>query len=329
MTVLTLVEHVAGAVTELSLQALTAGRRLAEQLATDQEAIVFGTSGAELEQALKPYGVSTLQVVDGSGLNLYAPAAWGRALAGVARETGARAVIAAASERGAEVMAHAAASLDAPLAANCVDVAPGDPFLVTRQRWGGSLLEEARVSGDVKLFTIAPHAVQPEPASQPRQIRVHHFQPEVQEKDLRVHITPEREAETGKVSLAQARVVVGGGRGVGSAEGFALLKELAELLGGTVGCSRAVTSLGWRPHSDQVGQTGTRIAPELYIACGISGAIQHMVGCRAAKKIMAINTDANAPIVAQADYAVIGDALQIVSAVVEEIKKSSAVGLKA
>jgi electron transfer flavoprotein alpha subunit len=125
----------------------------------------------------------------------------------------------------------------------------------------------------------------------------------------------------GKVSLAEARVVVGGGRGVGSAEGFKPLEELADLLGGTVGCSRAVTSLGWRPHADQVGQTGTRIAPEIYIACGVSGATQHMVGAKGSKRILAINTDPEAPIVAKATYAIIGDLHEIVPALNAEIRK--------
>jgi electron transfer flavoprotein alpha subunit len=145
--------------------------------------------------------------------------------------------------------------------------------------------------------------------------------PSLEDKDFRVTVIPQVEADTGKISLAQARVVVGGGRGVGSAEGFQALEELASLLGGAVGCSRVVTSLGWRPHADQVGQTGMRIAPDLYIACGISGAIQHMVGCRAAKHILAINTDKEAPIVAQADYAVIGDVKAVVTAVTTEIRK--------
>src|SRR5205814_7853005 len=128
------------------------------------------------------------------------------------------------------------------------------------------------------------------------------------------------EADTGKISLAQARVVVGGGRGVGSAEGFAALEELAGPLGGAVGCSRAVTSLGWQPHSDQVGQTGTRIAPDLYIACGISGAIQHIVGMRAAKNVLAINTDRDAPMVTRATYAVIGDLHAILPAIIAEVR---------
>ena len=116
-------------------------------------------------------------------------------------------------------------------------------------------------------------------------------------------------------------MVVGGGRGVGSAEGFAELEELAGLLGGAVGGSRVVTSAGWRPHSDQIGQTGLRIAPDLYIACGISGAIQHIVGCKAAKRILAINTDPDSPIMAAADYAVIGDLHQVVPAITAEIRR--------
>src|SRR2546421_169854 len=129
-------------------------------------------------------------------------------------------------------------------------------------------------------------------------------------------------AAAGGVSLADASVVVSGGRGVGSAEGFSVIEELAELLGAAVGCSRAVTSAGWRPHTDQVGQTGTKISPEIYIACGISGATQHMAGCKGAKKLLAINPDAEASIFANADYAVIGDLHEVVPAISAEIRKA-------
>jgi electron transfer flavoprotein alpha subunit len=142
--------------------------------------------------------------------------------------------------------------------------------------------------------------------------------------DLAVHVTGREAPEAGKISLGDARVVVGGGRGVGSAEGFADLEELAALLGGAVGGSRVATSAGWRPHSDQIGQTGLRIAPELYIACGISGAIQHIVGSRAAKHILAINTDPEAPIMSVADYAVIGDLHTVVPAISAEIRRRQA-----
>jgi electron transfer flavoprotein alpha subunit len=206
-------------------------------------------------------------------------------------------------------------------------VLPGEPFVVTRQRWGGSLLEEARVSAPLKLLTVAPHAVSVEETTGVDEAVVEEFVPTLIERDLRVRVSGRVESSNERVSLAEAKVVVGGGRGVG-ADGFGPLEELAELLGGTVGVSRVVTSAGWRPHSDQIGQTGARIAPDLYIACGISGAIQHMVGCKAAKRILVINSDADAPIVAKADYAVIGDLHQVVPALVAAIREAKSSGVE-
>src|SRR5207244_2931696 len=147
------------------------------------------------------------------------------------------------------------------------------------------------------------------------------FEPELEPADLVARVVNREAKASAGVSLTDAKVVVGGGRGVGSADGFARLEELAGLLGGAVGGSRVVTSLGWRPHSDQIGQTGLRIAPDLYIACGISGAIQHIVGCKAAKRILAINKDRNAPIVARADWAAIGDLHEILPAVIAELRR--------
>jgi electron transfer flavoprotein alpha subunit len=229
-------------------------------------------------------------------------------------------VIATGSERGAEILAHAAARLGLPLAANVTEVRPGEPWQVTRQRWGGSLLEEARLDGPIRLLTVAPHAVEPAAGGAGAPAVVQAFAPDLADGDFRVRITSHVPADEGKISLADARVVVGGGRGVGSAEGFAQLDELAALLGGTVGVSRVVTSAGWRPHAQQVGQTGMRIAPDLYIACGISGAIQHMVGARSAKAILAINTDRDAPMVTRATYAVIGDLHAVIPAIIAAIK---------
>ena len=217
-------------------------------------------------------------------------------------------------------MAHVGARTGLPMTANCMDVRIGDPWQVTRQRWGGSLLEEATLEGSVRLLTVAPHAVEPGVAAAPSTVAVDVFAPELTDRDLRVRVTSRVPAEAGAISLADARVVVGGGRGVGSAEGFAELDELAALLGGTVGVSRVVTSAGWRPHAQQVGQTGTRIAPDLYIACGISGAIQHIVGCRSAKAILAINTDRDAPMVTRATYAVIGDLHAVLPAIIAEVR---------
>jgi electron transfer flavoprotein alpha subunit len=246
----------------------------------------------------------------------YAPGAWAAAIVQLVEKHSPEAVVAAASDRGQEAMAHAAARLDLPLAANCISAEAGDPWQVVRQRWGGSLLEEATLSGGVKLLTVAQHVVE---AAEP--VPVEPFAPEVSEADLAVRVVRREEPPPGTVSLTDARVVVGGGRGVGSAEGFEVLEELAALLGGAVGGSRVVTNLGWRAHSDQVGQTGARIAPDLYIACGISGAIQHIVGCKGAKKILAINKDPHAPILARSDYAVVGDLHEVVAAVIDELRR--------
>jgi len=190
-----------------------------------------------------------------------------------------------------------------------------------RTRWGGSLLEEAQLHGSPALISVAPHAVAAAPAAAV-QTAVETFTPSLTEADLRVRALERVAAAGGGVSLADARVVVSGGRGVGSAEGFAPIEELAGLLGAAVGCSRAVTMAGWRPHSDQVGQTGTKIAPEIYIACGISGATQHMAGCKGAKRLLAVNPDPEAPILAGADYAVLGDLHEVVPAISASIRRA-------
>jgi electron transfer flavoprotein alpha subunit len=248
----------------------------------------------------------------------YAPAAWAQTLLELAQARGATAVVGPGTDRGNEVLAHVAAKLDQPMSANCMSVTPGDPATVVRMRWGGSLLEEARVHGAPLLLSVAPHAVAATPASEVETLAV---SGSASEADRVVHVSETISASSAGVSLDDADVVVSGGRGVGSSEGFSVIEELAALLGGAVGCSRAVTSAGWRPHSDQVGQTGTKISPEIYIACGISGATQHMAGCKGAKRLLAINPDGEASIFASADYAVIGDLHAVVPAISAEIRK--------
>ncbi|HKP19744.1 MAG TPA: electron transfer flavoprotein subunit alpha/FixB family protein [Gaiellaceae bacterium] len=315
--ILVLVEGEA-APAEVSLEAVTLARRLAGGLGLPLEAVAYDAGAAE---GLGAHGVSRVHVVRDERLGDYAPEAWAEGVVEVVRRRGASIVVASGSDRGQELLAHAAAQLDAPFAANCVEVRAGDPLELVRQRWGGSLLEEARLSGPVKLLTLVPRVLAAEPAAEGVDLVVEELRPELRDEHLRVRVARHEEPEPGKVLLTDAKVVVGGGRGVGSAEGFGSLEELANLLGGAVGGSRVVTNLGWRSHADQIGQTGARIAPRLYIACGISGAIQHMVGCRGAKRILAINTDRHAPMVARADYAVIGDVQEIVPALVAELRR--------
>jgi electron transfer flavoprotein alpha subunit len=196
-----------------------------------------------------------------------------------------------------------------------------DAASITREQWGGTLQEQVRADASPLLLTLAPTAKVPEAGEAPSGTpAVEERRFEASADNLRARVARiEKDSATG-ISLPEARLVVSGGRGVGSAEQFDTIEGLAEQLGAAIGVSRAVTSAGWRPHSEQVGQTGVRITPELYIACGISGASQHMVGCLGAKRILAINTDADAPIMARADYAVIGDLHEIVPAITQEIR---------
>jgi electron transfer flavoprotein alpha subunit len=321
MTVLCLVEPDAdGGVADVSLRALTFARSLGEVAA-----VVFGDAAGSVA-ALSEYGVAESYAVQAPELAGYAPQAWGRALAGLAAELSATAVVAAGTDHGGEVMAHLGAITGLPVAANCASAAwdGAGKLELVRHRWAGSLLEDAVLDASPALLTVAVDAVAavPGPAPAPAVTSGHEYRPALDEADLRVRATESAERSAG-VSLATARVVVGGGRGVGGPEGFGVLEELAGLLGGVVGVSRVVTSEGWRPHKQQVGQTGTRISPELYLACGISGAIQHMAGCLSAKHIVAVNTDPDAPIISHAEYAVIGDLKQVLPALVDAIRARS------
>jgi electron transfer flavoprotein alpha subunit len=313
--IVVLVEHEDGAPSDLSSQALTLARELAEPL----HALAFGVGAAEALAATGTHGVTSATHV---ALDAYAPAAWAQALADVVAGRSASSVVAAGTDRGNEVLAHLGARTGAPFVANCVS-AEREPeaVTVTRQRWGGTLLEDVRTAAPLVLLSVAPHAVVAQPAGSATTVQIDEVESSPAFEDLRVSATIVPSDASATVSLPEARLVVGGGRGVGSAEGFATLDALAAALGGVVGVSRAVTSAGWRPHAEQIGQTGERIAPDLYIACGISGASQHMVGCRGAKSLLAINSDPDAPILAKADYGVIGDLHAVVPAIVAELER--------
>jgi electron transfer flavoprotein alpha subunit len=317
--VLVLVEHEGGQVDQLSLQALALARDVG-----DPAALLVGEGARDAAAQLGAHGVTTAFVAEDDRLSAYAPAAWARCVDDVIERAGPSAVVAAGTNRGNEVLAHVAAWRDLPFAANCTAIGSGEPLTVTRVRWGGSLLEEARVHGSLPLLTAAPHLVAAAAVNGAGAPAIEAFAPALEPADLVVQVSEHVDTVTSGVSLAEAKVVVSGGRGVGSADGFGILEELAGLLDAAVGCSRVVTSAGWRPHTDQVGQTGTKVSPDLYIACGISGATQHIAGCKGAKKILAINSDAEAPILGNADYAVIGDLTEIIPAITAELRRTRA-----
>lgn len=316
--ILAYLEHKNGFVEPTSLESLTFAHKLGVKMGVAVGAVVIGPNGSSAAEVTGAHGVGTLHVAEHELLDDFAPEAFGAVLQQLVASTQPKVVVGAGSETANEVMAHLAALSDLPLAANSLEVEPDEPFKVNRVRWGGSLIEEATLDAEVKLLTIAEHATPAENTGGPTAAIVT-FTPTLDATAVRTKVR-ERVVQSEGVTLASARVVVSGGRGVGSVEGFTILEELARQLGGVVGCSRVVTNNGWRPHTDQVGQTGTRVSPDLYIACGISGAIQHWVGCKAAKKILAINTDPEAPMVTKADYAVIGDLHQVLPAISAELR---------
>jgi electron transfer flavoprotein alpha subunit len=320
MTVVLVETDATGAI-EVSLETLTFVRALAQPV----HALVAGEVPDGLADQLGAFGVVSMLHAEGTAFTAYAPAAWAAAVVAAASASGAAVVTAAGTPRGNEVMAHVACRLDVAMAANVVTIDGTDPLLVSRQVLGGSALEELRLDDAPAVLSVAGHACVAQPADRPVSTKVDAIDVQVSDDDLRARVAATEAGQPDESgALKTARVVVGAGRGAGSADGFKDLVELADLLGGALGVSRVVTSLGWRPHHEQVGQTGSRISPDLYIPCGISGAIQHWVGCSSAKTILAINSDPDAPMVTKAHYAVIGDLHKIVPAINEELRRRHA-----
>ncbi len=326
-TVLALVETDAHGATETTLETLTFARALAQRLdGAPLEAVLVGALDPvqrdHVISALGVQGVAVVRHAQHDDLFAYTAAGWATAVCTAAAACDAAVVLAAGTPRGSEIMAHVATRLDASMAANVVAVDEVDPLVVSRQVMGGSVLELMRLTATPAVLTVAGHAVEATSADHATQPQISDVEPELLDTDLvgRVVRVEVSEVED-TAALTGARVVVGAGRGAGSADGFDSLLEMTRLLGGVLGVSRVVTGLGWRPHHEQVGQTGSKINPDVYIACGISGAIQHWAGCQGAKTIVAINTDRDAPMVTRAHYAVIGDLHEIIPAINEELQR--------
>lgn len=319
--ILGLVEQKAGEPDDTSLEMLTLARDVAEQTDTAVHAAVFGDEGSAVAEEIGTYGVESVHIVTHDELTTYAPEAWAQSLDQLVTELEPSAVLAPGTARGQEVLAHLGAKRGLSMAANCLSVTAGESYELKRQRWGGTLIEHAELSGETKLLTSASDEIGVEPAAESRKPTVQEFTPSLDDAALQVQITRIQESDEEGIPLGEARVVVGGGRGVGSAEDFDILQEFADLLDGALGSSRAAVNEGWRSHDDQIGQTGTKISPKLYIPCGISGAVQHMVGCKGAENILAINTDPEAAIIGHADYAVVGDLHEVVPELNEAIRE--------
>lgn len=322
---LVIVEADTDGITATSREALSMAASLAG--ADAMSAVVVSTGAepaADVDGALADVGIARRFRFVHEQLAEYSPELWGAALAELIEFSQPRVVLSGGSGDVMELMAQAAARARLPYAANCMAItADAEGWNVTRARQGGLVHDESHLGARTVIVSLTSGTVEASvdgPAA--GEVVIEDFEPALD--GIRHSRLVERAVRHEGVSLSNARVVVSGGRGIGSADGFAPLEELAGLVGGAVGCSRVATNEGWRPHSDQVGQTGTKVNPELYIACGISGAVQHWVGCMGSKHILAINTDPEASLVTRADYAVIGDAGEVIAAVNAEILNRNA-----
>lgn len=314
--ILIYIDHDRGEIDPLAAQVAT----MARSIDNDVQAVIVGSNAEKCVDELAKFGVTTVHHGVDERIADYTPLASARAVLAVMDKTSPRAVLAASTPRGNEVLAHVASMRDLPLVSECsqITLTGSDTAEVTRARWGGNLLERSKVTGDPLLASTQAHAVAPQEA--PGSAAVESFEVPLTDADLIVGIVNRTGAQASGVGLAEAKVVISGGRGMDGPEAFAMLEELADILGGAVGCSRVVTAAGWRPHAEQVGQTGTKVAPELYLAFGISGATQHIAGCKSAKTLIAVNTDAQAPIMSHADYAVVDNLHTLLPILIEKAR---------
>lgn len=305
-----------GAFRKVTFETVSEGRRLADGLNTDLTAVVMGSGVENITRELEKYGADKILVADDPVLAEYTTDAYTNVLANIIKPLDPELIIIGASTQGKDLAARLAARLDAGMAMECVAIRLENSGLVfTRPMFGGKVLADVEIEGTPKIAAVRPNVMSI--AESPKAASVE--KADVRAGDVATSVI-ETKAEAGdKVELTEADIIVSGGRGTSG--DYAVIEELAALFGGAVGASRSAVDEGWRPHSDQVGQTGKVVSPNLYVACGISGAIQHLAGMSTSKYIVAINKDPEAPIFAKADFGVAGDLFEVVPEIIEEVKK--------
>jgi len=305
-----------GELRKVSFETVSEGRRVADGLGTELTAVVLGSGIDGLAEELKKYGPDKILVGDDPALADYTTDAYTNVLVEFIQSSDPAVIITGASAQGKDLAGRLAARLDAGVAMDCVEIKLDNGDLTyTRPMFGGKIVANVAIEGSPQIVAIRPNVMSITENSKECSIE----KPAVQVGDVRTKVV-EMKMETGdKVELTEADIIVSGGRGTGG--DYAAIEALANELGAAVGASRSAVDEGWRPHSDQVGQTGKTVSPNLYVACGISGAIQHLAGMSTSKYIVAINKDAEAPIFSKADLGIAGDLFEIVPAFTEEVKK--------
>jgi electron transfer flavoprotein alpha subunit len=314
--ILAITEQVDGAFKNISFEIISAGKKIAEKSGGPLIAAVMGAGVDAIAGQVADYGADRILIADHEGLKDGLSDACILAAAQLVAKCDPAVVVIGATALGKDIAARLSARLDAPLAMDCVDVRVEDNQVVaTRPMYGGKVLADVSLSGSPAIVAIRPRAMEAAAIKGAG---------EVEKVDVDLSGTMlnlvEKNLETGKIELTEADVVVTGARGMGG-DDFAVVEALAKALGGAVGASRSAVDEGWRPVSDQVGQTGKVVAPNLYVACGVSGAIQHLAGMASSRVVVAINKDPEAPIFSKCDFGIVGDLFDLVPAITAEIEK--------
>lgn len=315
MEIWVLAETRDGAVRRSTYELITAARRL--DAGAHVTAVLAGSGVNELAAEIGAHGADRVLVLDDPRLAAYSPDGWGAALAALATAEGPDIILGSTTARGRDLTPRIAAVLGVGVASDAVELALEDGRLVAvRPVFAGKALAKVRVLSNPQVATIRPNSFPPSETPGAGEV----VAAALGDYQAQAVVTGVEAVVSARPDVAEADVIVSGGRGMGGPEHFHLIEALADELGAAVGASRAVVDAGWRPHGDQVGQTGKTVSPTLYVACGISGAVQHLAGMKTSKYIVAINKDAEAPIFSVADYGIVGDIFEVIPALTEAVR---------
>ena len=320
MSVLVLLEQ-RGELKACALEAATVAGEISRAAGLELNAVYIGQSLGDRTEALSGFGIGKVFAYENEALAHYSNDGYVPIVCDLAGEVGATVIIGSSSALGKELCASVAARLGIELAQDCVALRWDGALVAKKPVYAGKVLSELRLSGAVAMASLRPNVVAVARAGDDAPEVVQRAMPEV---SLRTVLKEAAEAAAGTVELTEAKFIVSGGRGIGDPENWPVLQALVDVLGGALGASRAAVDAGWIPHAHQVGQTGKVVSPDVYIACGISGAIQHQAGIRTSKIIVAINKDPEATIFKFCDYGIVGDLFEVVPLLTEEVKKALA-----
>ena len=316
--ILAVLEQREGQIKRFGFEAATISVKIANDLNTQADAVVVGNEIGNLED-ISTYGISKITHLKNAELANYSSSGYTEAISNFAKDNGYSILVVANTALGKDLAPRLSVRLDAACIVDCVKVnVSADEMIFTRPAYAGKALIDVKILSEKKVITIRPNVFKAQPVDAPPSADID--VKEISEVNLKSKVVSFKKSE-GKLDVAEADIIVSGGRGMKGPENFHLIEELAASLGAAVGASRAVVDAGWRPHNEQVGPTGKTVSPSLYVACGISGAIQHLAGMSSSKYIVAINKDKDAPIFNVADYGITGDVFEIIPALTAEIKK--------